>query len=245
MNWRSTVRTSLLYLVAIAAGFAISYLVVAFVVFPGGVIPRDVKVPNVAGLNYDEAVQRLAQAGFTGEQGEQRYNSSAPKMTVLEQSPPPGSREGVGALVTLVVSGGTRMSAVPTVTGMAKADAQVLLEKAGFDIGEPTEANSNSARGTVIATRPAAGSQVSVPSTISLVISAGAATVEMPDLVGRSFEAARQTLTQLGMQRISVVYDPVALNASGTVVGQTPVARATILPGGLVQLRVAGEARTP
>lgn len=245
MNWRTTVRTSLLYLVAIAAGFAISYLVVAFVVFPAGVIPRDVKVPNVTGLNYDEAVQRLAQAGFTGEQGEQRYNSSAPKMTVLEQSPPPGAREGVGALVTLVVSGGTRMAAVPTVTGMTKADAQQLLEKAGFDIGEPTEANSNSARGTVIATRPAAGSQVSVPSTISLVISAGAATVEMPDLVGRSFESARQTLTQLGMQRISVVYDPVALSATGTVVGQNPVAGATILPGGLVQLRVAGEGRGP
>ena len=65
--------------------------------FPRGVIPRDVKVPNVTGLDFDEAAQRLAQAGFKAEQGEQRYNNSAPKMTVLEQSPPPGAREGVGA----------------------------------------------------------------------------------------------------------------------------------------------------
>lgn len=245
MNWRTTVRTSLLYLVAIAAGFAVSYLIVAFLIFPAGVIPRDVKVPNVTGLNFDEAVQRLAQAGFAGEQGEQRYNSTAPKMTVLEQSPPPGAREGVGQPVTLVLSGGARMVSVPTLTGMTKADAQQLLEKAGFDVGESTEANSNSARGTVIATRPAAGSQVSVPSTVSLVISAGAATVEMPQLVGRGFESARQTLTQLGMQRISVVYDPVAMSPTGTVVGQSPVAGATVLPGGLVQLRVAGEERAP
>ena len=47
-------------------------------------IPRDVKVPNVTGLDFDEAAQRLAQAGFKAEQGEQRYNNSAPKGTVLE-----------------------------------------------------------------------------------------------------------------------------------------------------------------
>ena len=106
MTWRARFRRSLVYLVAIVAGFSLAYLLVAFVIFPAGVIPRDVKVPNVTGLGFDEASQRLAQAGFKTEQGEQRYNNSAPKMTVLEQSPPPGAREGVGAKVTLVVSGG-------------------------------------------------------------------------------------------------------------------------------------------
>lgn len=241
MRWRSGVRTSLLYLVAIAAGFAASYLIVAFFLFPAGVIPRDVKVPNVTGLNYDDAVQRLAQAGFAGEQGEQRYNNSAPKMTVLEQSPPPGAREGVGSPVTLIVSGGQRLSAVPTVTGMTRAEAQVLLEKAGFDVGESSEASSNAPRGSVIATRPAAGSQVSVPSTISLVVSGGAAAIQMPDLTNRNVDAARQTLVQLGVRDVSIVYDPMAIGATGMVIGQTPVANATLLPGSPVQLRVAGD----
>src|SRR3954463_14690750 len=143
MSWRTGVRTSLVYLVAIIAGFAAAYLVVAFLIFPAGVIPRDVKIPNVTGLNLDEAVQRLAQAGFKGEQGEQRYNSSAPKMTVLEQSPPPGTREGVGSPVTLVVSGGQRLVAIPVVTGMTKTEAVAELEKAGFDVGDATETPSN------------------------------------------------------------------------------------------------------
>src|SRR5512133_2857450 len=99
MTWRNRFRSSLVYLVAIVAGSALAYLLVAFVVCPAGVIPRDVKVPNVTGLDFDEAAQRLAQAGFKAEQGEQRYNNTAPKMTVLEQSPPPGAREGVGAEV--------------------------------------------------------------------------------------------------------------------------------------------------
>src|SRR3954454_361500 len=105
MTWRARFRSSLVYLVAIVAGFSLAYLLVAFVVFPAGVIPRDMKVPNVTGLDFDEATQRLAQSGFKAEQGEQRYNNSAPKMTVLEQSPPPGTRTGIGDVVTLVISG--------------------------------------------------------------------------------------------------------------------------------------------
>ena len=240
MSWRSGVRTSLVYLVAIVAGFALSYLVVAFVVFPSGVVPRDVKVPNVTGLNYAEAIQRLAQAGFKGEQGEQRYNNSAPKMTVLEQSPPPGSRDGVGSPVTLVVSGGQRMATIPTVTGMVKVEAQVLLEKEGFEIGDVTEVPSNAPRGSVTATRPAAGSQVSVPATVSLVLSGGPAPIQMPSFVGRDMDAARQTLRQLGMREIQIIWDPMAIGARGTVVGQGPVAGATVLPGASIQLRVAG-----
>jgi serine/threonine-protein kinase len=241
LNWRGRVRTSLVYLVSIAAGFALAYLIVAFVVFPAGVIPRDVKIPNVTGLSFDEAVQRLAQAGFKGDQGEQRFNNSAPKMTVLEQSPPPGAREGIGNTVTLVISGGQRIVAVPTVTGMTKAEAQAVLEKEGFDVGEATEAPSNAPRGTVTGTRPAAGAQVSVPSTVSLVLSGGAATIQMPSLAGRDMEGARQTLMQLGVRDVKLVWDPMAIGTRGTVIGQTPVAGTTVPPGSAVELKVAGD----
>lgn len=241
MNWRTRVRASLVYLTALVGGFSLAYLVVAFVVFPAGVVPRDVKVPNVTGLMYDEAVQRLSQAGFKGEQGEMRYNSTAPKLTVLEQSPPPGAREGVGNPVTLVVSGGQRVVTVPTVTGLTKTEAQAMLEHAGFDVGDATEAASNAPRGSVIATRPAAGSQVGIPSTVNLVLSGGAAAIQMPDLMGREVQGARQTLMQIGVRDVQVVYDPMATGAKGMVVGQTPVPGATLLPRGSVMLRVAGD----
>ena len=242
MRWRSRMRTSLVYLVSIVAGFALAWLVVAFVVFPTGVVPHDVKVPNVNGLTYEEAAQRLAQAGFKTEQGEQRYDNSAPKMTVLEQSPEPGAREGVGSTITLIVSGGQRIATVPTVTGMTRIEAQVLLEKDGFDVGDVGEMNSDAPRGTVVSTRPAAGAQVSVPSTVALVLSRGpaAATLQMPGLMGRDLESARLVLSQLGVRDVQVTYDPFATRPQGSVVGQTPVAGATILPGAAVQLRVAG-----
>ena len=245
MNWRAIFRKSLVYLVAIVAGFSLAYLLVAFVIFPAGVIPRDVKVPNVTGLGFDEAAQRLAQAGFKTEQGEQRYNNSAPKMTVLEQSPPPGAREGVGAKVTLVVSGGQRMVTVPTVTGMTRVDAQALLEKEGFDVGDVQQTQSNSPPGTVIGTRPAAGSAVSTPSTVSIVVSSGAPAPSMPDLMGRDVGAARQVLTQLGVKSVAITREQNNLGTPGTVIGQSPVSGATIAPGTTVTLRVVGEPTPP
>jgi beta-lactam-binding protein with PASTA domain len=245
MTWRARFRRSLVYLVAIVAGFSLAYLLVAFVIFPAGVIPRDVRVPNVMGLGFDEAAQRLAQAGFKTEQGEQRYNNSAPKMTVLEQSPPPGAREGIGATITLVVSGGQRMVTVPTVTGMTRIEAQVLLEKEGFEVGDVQEAQSTSPPGMVIGTRPAAGSAVSVPSTVSIVLSVGTPTPSMPDLMGRDIDAARQVLSQLGVRSFSIVREPGGPGALGTVVGQTPVSGATIAPGMTVTLRVVSEPTPP
>jgi len=241
MNWRSRFRTSLVYLVSIVAGFTLAYLLVAFVVFPAGVIPRDVKVPNVTGLDFDEASQRLAQAGFKAEQGEQRYNNTAPKMTVLEQSPPPGSREGIGGVITLVVSGGQRLVAIPSVSGMTRVEAQVLLEKEGFDVGDVTEAPSNAPRGTVIATRPAIGTAIGVPSTVSLVMSGGAPAQQMPDLIGRDVNGARQMLLQIGVKDVRVVREQSTANLPGTIIAQSPVGGATIVSGATVQLRVVAE----
>jgi serine/threonine-protein kinase len=245
MNWRTYFRGSLPYLVAIVAGFSMAYLIVAFVIFPAGVIPRDVKVPNVTGLGFDEAAQRLLQAGFKAEQGEQRYNNTAPKMTVLEQSPPPGAREGVGAKVTLIVSGGQRMVTLPTVTGMTRVEAQALLEKEGFEVGEVAQAQSNAPPGSVIGTRPAAGTAVSVPSTVSLVLSSGAPAPSMPDLMGRDIVAARQVLTQLGVRNVSVQRDPTGPGAPGTVISQSPVSGATLAPGTSVMLRVVAAPSPP
>lgn len=241
MSWRSRVRTSLVYLVSVVAGFSLAYLLVAFVVFPAGVVPRDVKVPNVLGLTYDEAEQRLAQAGFRAEQGEQRYNASSPKMTVLEQTPPPGSSDRVGGVIILAVSGGQRTTAVPTVTGMPRDEAIALLEKEGFEIGEVSQAPSTAPQGSVTATRPAVGSQVSVPSTVHLVLASPEATVNMPDLMGQDVDAARATLQQLRVRNVQVIRDPSGVGPVGSVVGQSPVPNAALPPGAPVQLRVAVE----
>ena len=106
MTARSTLRKSLPYAVVIIGGFLVAYLIVAFLVFPSGVIPGDAKVPNVAGLTFDDAAKKLAAVGFRAKRGEARVHGAAPKETVLEQEPRAGAKDVEGATVTLTVSAG-------------------------------------------------------------------------------------------------------------------------------------------
>jgi beta-lactam-binding protein with PASTA domain len=107
MTVRTSLRRSLPYAVTIVGGFLLAYLIVAFVVFPSGVVPSDAKVPNVGGLMFDDAAKRLAAVGFKAERGDQEYREATPPGTVLAQDPRPGTSEPEGSTVTLTVSTNT------------------------------------------------------------------------------------------------------------------------------------------
>ena len=66
MSVRSRLRRTLPYAISIIGGFLLAYIIVAFFVFPSGVIPRDIRVPNVTGLPFDDASRRLAERGLRG-----------------------------------------------------------------------------------------------------------------------------------------------------------------------------------
>jgi eukaryotic-like serine/threonine-protein kinase len=173
---RRTFRRWLPYAIVIIGGFLLAYLIVAFFVFPSGVIPGNAKVPNVAGLTYDDAAKRLAEVGFRAERGEQRYHGGAPKGTVLEQSPHAGQRDVEGATITLVVSAGQRMAFVPSIVGLPRSAAEEALQEAGFELGQVFERPSSAPPGEVIESKPAPGSRAAIPGSVSLVISVGSTT---------------------------------------------------------------------
>lgn len=240
MSLRGAVRRFLPYVIAIAGGFLLAYLIVAFVVFPAGVIPTDLKIPNVIGLTYDDAAMRLERVGFVAQRGEVRYDATAPKETVLEQSPPAGSKDVSGATVTLAVSNGQQLVAVPNVIGMTREQAENAIESAGFNVGEVTEQPSDEPRGQVLETRPKPGEQTPMPSHIALVLSAGPAVVLVPDVVGRSFAEAQQLLDQVGLVVDAATDNGTAPGGDAIVLSMSPAAGAQVARGSRVSLRVAG-----
>jgi serine/threonine-protein kinase len=221
-------------------GFLLAYLIVAFFVFPAGVIPQDVRVPNVIGLSFSDAEQQLKSKGFAAERGELRYHNAAPKGTVLDQQPAPGTRDVPGTRITLVLSGGQRYATIPGVIGMSRELALNALEQAGFDAGEVTQRPSNDPLGAVIDSRPRPGTQAPIPSTVALVLSAGPTTVVVPDVVGRSLADARLLLRQVGLAVGDVQWGLGAVaDASASVVSQSPPAGAQAASGSRVNLSVA------
>lgn len=239
MNWRATSRRLLPYALVAAGGFLLAYLFVAFFVFPPQIIPDDVKVPQVVGLLYDEAVNRLQAAGFKAKTGEERFVELAPKSTVLAQSPPPGATEPRGSEIVLDISAGQRQLQVPSVVGLAQVVAEDAIEKAGLEVGDVKEQESQSARGAVLQTLPAAGTPVAPSTRIDLVVSSGPSAINAPDVVGQPYASARAMLEQVGLKLGDVTTDSLSTASSQTVISQTPAAGSRVAPGAKVSLSIA------
>lgn len=103
---------------------------VALVVSKG----RPVHMPDVTGQSEEEATASLEDAGLDVKVAAERVNSPEEAGSVAEQSAKEGSRLARGDTVTLTISKGPRMIAVPDVTGKSIDDARSQLTEAGFEV---------------------------------------------------------------------------------------------------------------
>src|SRR6476469_6902095 len=239
MNWRSAPRRALPYLIAAVGGFLIAYVVIFFFAFPAEVLPDDGILPNVVGKSFEEASGLLQKAGFPAQQGEMRFHKSIPANVVLQEDPPAGSTQERGTTVVLALSAGQKTAEVPVTTNMSQQQARIAIENTGLVMGNVSEQLADQPRGLVISTSPPAGTKVELPGTVDIVLSKGPATVQMPDLYGRSVGEARSMVEQIGLRIAGVSRDTSSLQPENTVIRQLPAAGQTISAGGPVSLTVS------
>ncbi len=239
MNFRTLSRRAFPYLIVGVGGFLIAYLVLFFFAFPDDVLPDNGRIPRVVGMTYDAASSTLDKAGFHVLRGQTRFHKTIPEGVILEQDPPAGSVQKRGADVTVAVSGGQATATVPEVSGSSQQQAQIAIENAGFTFGTVSQQTSNLARGAVISTVPPAGTTTELPATVSVVLSQGPSTIQIPDFTGRTLPDARSTLEQLGLHLGSTSRDTSSFMPENTVIGQAPSPGATVSAGASVNLRIS------
>jgi beta-lactam-binding protein with PASTA domain/predicted Ser/Thr protein kinase len=198
--------------------------------------PSHVGIPDVIGKTSDQASQILDSAGF--EVAIKAVPSAAPRDQVVEQDPIPTDRGGgkaeEGSTVTLSVSSGPAIVAVPSVTGLSEADATKRLEKAGFKVMSMEEFSKTVPRGQVIGTSPPAGTQLSTLQPVTLLVSRGANTVLVPSVVGLDDQAALNALSNAGLSGTEVQKD--STEPQGKVLSQSPGAGKRVARGSQVTI---------
>lgn len=239
MRGRTLGRRVFPYLVVSVFGFLLAYVLVFIFAFPSDVVPDDGRVPAVVGLPFDQAVAALEKAGFHGVKGETRYHRTVARDAILQQDPPAGSLQKRGIDITLAVSGGQRSATVPDVAGLSQQQGRLAIENAGFQFGAASERTSDQPRGAVIGSAPASGEVIPLPATVSIAISQGPATLQVPDLTGRTVADARSTLEQLGLHVGAVTRDTSSFQPENTVLSQSPGPGQTVGAGGHVSLRIS------
>lgn len=93
--------------------------------------PAPVAVPNVVGSSLSSAKSALSAAGFQVHTS-QAYSATVASGAVISSKPTSGTKEIPGTTVSLVVSKGPRLYAVPDVTGQPLAAAIRAITNAGF-----------------------------------------------------------------------------------------------------------------
>lgn len=132
---------------------------------------------------------------------------------------------------------------VPQVVGAPQAEAQITLSRAGFSTDVTTRTSATVAEGTVMATNPAGGERAKKGSTVTMTISSGPGTVQIPDLTGRSRSEARSALTELGL-KIGEETQPSDSTGENRVIETRPEAGQTVDRGFRVTLVIStGRAR--
>ena len=200
-------------------------------------------LPDVTGLQVEEAEQELRDAGFVPAQ-RVAENSAEAVDEVLRTDPAAGTPLAPNAEVTLFVSGGPETVALPSVDGRPAAEARAALEGAGFAVNpDVPEANNDVEEGLVIRSEPGGNSQVAPDATVTLFVSTGPAPLEVPNVVGLSSDAAVEELR-------SFCDDPPCLSANirsefsnevaeGQVLAQDPTPGTQVAPGQVVTVVVS------
>jgi serine/threonine-protein kinase len=131
-------------------------------------------VPRLVGLTEEQARLLVKDYDWVIERKEDRKDGSTPG-TVLIQDPAPGESLAEGDTLTLTISLGNTLVAVPTdLVGKPLADAQYQLASAGLLLAPPVrQFDENVAKDVVIALGPDTPEQLPRESEVTLVVSDG------------------------------------------------------------------------
>jgi serine/threonine protein kinase/beta-lactam-binding protein with PASTA domain len=195
-----------------------------------------VKVPNVVGQDVNQAVATLAGLGLNPNIA--RVYSTAQQDTVTAQQPHAGDSVPKGSNIRINVSRGAKPVQVPDVTGQPFANAKSALQGQGFRVARVDVQSDQYPKGVVVASDPPPGSNVAKGAKVTLSVSKGPATTQVPDVRNQTQADATAMLEGAGLT-VAVVQDFVTdPSQDGIVIDQDPAPGADAQAGEVVTIHV-------
>ncbi len=203
--------------------------------------PGKVTIPDVTGESFTDANTTLNALGLKVDNRGQP--SDQPEGTVLSTNPPAGKKIESGATIILNSSSGPTQVQVPNVANQDATSASNQLGQLGFKVSTVTQPSATIAAGRVISTSPGPGTSQPKGATITLTVSSGPQTADVPNVVGQTQSGASSTLTGAGFT-VGVNFAPTTPANDGKVIAQTPQGGVTGKAGDRVTITVGQGATT-
>ncbi len=198
---------------------------------------KEVTLPDFVGMTYNDVVAKAKELGISVKVTERKYSKSYKKDVVMEQNPKAKSKIKTSQTVELVVSLGYNKVTVPDVTYMTEEKAKTQLTSRGLKFSVTYENSETIAEGLVISQNPKSDTEVDPESTVKLVVSKGASSFEMPNVVGMQQDNAASTLTGKGLS-VTISYEQNDSKTEGEVLNQSVKSGTSVKRGDSVVLTV-------
>ncbi|MFJ5528520.1 Stk1 family PASTA domain-containing Ser/Thr kinase [Streptomyces sp. NPDC093261] len=145
---------------------------------------------------------------------------------------------GVGTGVWYINSG--QFTKVPPLLAKTEAESRARLQRAGLEVGQVRHAYSDTVKpGTVISTDPSAGERIRSHDAVTLTLSDGPETVQVPDVKGEPLASAQERLKKAGLVPGMVTQAFSEGVAKGSVIGTDPGAGTKRHGGSAIALTVS------
>ncbi|MBK4174860.1 Stk1 family PASTA domain-containing Ser/Thr kinase [Corynebacterium macginleyi] len=188
-----------------------------------------IEVPDVTGMDLDEAAEILEEAGLELNSSISERNDAAPIGEVIQQNPAGGTQLSKGSKVRVTVSKGVEKKRVPDVTGLDEQDARSRLEANDFDVNVH-EVDSLEPEGTVLSVSNQ-GAQVEKGQTITIEVSNGIL-MKAPEIMHKNQGQAENALRQAGWDGVLQVGEPIP---TGALVDNNKIGWASVNPGDTIR----------
>ncbi|MPY81955.1 MAG: Stk1 family PASTA domain-containing Ser/Thr kinase [Actinophytocola sp.] len=164
-----------------------------------GVMPEEFRMPTLVGKTRAEAESIIEEKNLLLDPQVKKVANTDPSRTgtVASQTPVRGDFAEEGSVVTLSVYAKPQMVEVTDYTGKSYETANAGLSAAGFDVNR-VAVDSDQPQGIVVNQDPSSGTAVK-GSTVTVEVSNGSQQlIEMPDVIDRTEDEARQMLSDAG-----------------------------------------------
>ena len=197
------------------------------------------QVPDLVGLQFDEAQGRIASIGWQVERLENRQDGSI-EGSIIAQEPVPGADLGEGETVRVTVSLGNQMVEIPReVVGLDVEQAASRLGAAGLTVGTISEENSEAFAAGLVIGLDEPTTQKPLGDGVSLRVSLGPEDRAVPpNLVGMTIGDATSALAGLRLQAVAELAFSPGIEA-GVVLDSIPGAGQIVAADSAVTLIVS------
>lgn len=207
------------------------------------VLPRlqkDTVIPDLLGSSPEQARAIVEARGLLLVVGGEEENNKYAANLICRQTPLPGSIVNNKSSVTVFLSKGSQYVVVPDLSGLGLSEATVKLSDLGLKIGEvKSEEHATIEADKIIKTTPPVGAEIKRDERITIVLSRGVETSEVPRCIGKSLSTAKRLIVDSGFTVGNVTWEVSTEINVGIIMRQNPRAGTMAKKGSNVDLVVA------